>query len=173
MRSYVRGTLSRLPRGLRASAADDVAADALEALCRRRERIAAPERAMYRVARRLAWGRFPLDPREAPAGLLETEEAAEDATDALVDRLVLEEEFAKLPQKTRRCLCEHKALGRTAEEAADDCGAAKGTVTQSARRGLEAVHPAFDCVRLLEAVAGFVRRIVDLAVDGFVFWWTS
>jgi len=54
----------------------------------------------------------------------------------------LEEELAKLPEKTRQHLYEHKALGKTAEEVAASYGVRKSTVTESARRGLASLRPA-------------------------------
>ncbi|MGF0177258.1 RNA polymerase sigma factor [Streptomyces sp. Marseille-Q5077] len=161
LRNYARGKLSHVPSGMREMAVDDVIAEAMQALWRQREKLKAPERAMYRMVKRMALRRFPLDPKEIPADLFEAEEAAEDPTDELVDRLLLEDELAKLPEKTRRYLYEHKALGKTAEEVAADHGVAKGTVTQSARRGLEAIRPAFAHIQFAGAMLGLVRVIIE------------
>ncbi|MFJ8787058.1 MULTISPECIES: RNA polymerase sigma factor [Streptomyces] len=160
LRNYSRGVLNHLPSGLRQTAADDVTAEALEALWKQREKLKVPERAMYRMAKRMAWRRFPLEPKETPAEPSEAEEAAEDLIDELVDLLILEEELAKLPEKTRQYLYEHKALGKTAEEVAASYGVRKSTVTESARRGLAALRPAFDYLRYLAAIAELVRSIV-------------
>ncbi|SFX01333.1 RNA polymerase sigma factor, sigma-70 family [Streptomyces atratus] len=126
-----------LRSGQREMAVDEVMAEAMEALWKQRKTLKTPERAMYRMAERMAWRRFPHDPREAPADLLETEKAMEDPIDALVDRILVEEELAKLPEKTRQYLYDHKALGKTAEKVAADYGVPKGTVTQNVRRSLE------------------------------------
>ncbi|WSQ15101.1 hypothetical protein OG604_49510 [Streptomyces sp. NBC_01231] len=115
---------------------------------------------MYRMAKRMAWRRFPLEPKETPADPSETEEAAEDLTDELVDLLLLEEDLAQLPEKTRQYLYEHKALGRTADEVAASYGVCKSTVPESARRGLAALRPAFDYLRYLAAIAELVRSII-------------
>ncbi|MFJ2967598.1 RNA polymerase sigma factor [Streptomyces collinus] len=160
LRNFSRGVLDHLPPGLREAAADDVTAEALEALWKQREKLNTPERAMYRMAKRIAWRRFPLEPKEAPADPSETQEAVEDLTDELIDLLLLEEEFAKLPEKTQQYLYEHKALGKTAEEVAASYGVRKSTVTQSARRGLAALRPAFDYFRYLAAIAELVRSII-------------
>jgi DNA-directed RNA polymerase specialized sigma24 family protein len=141
-------------------AVDDVTAEALEALWRQREKLRVPERAMYRMAQRMAWARFPSDPKETPADLLEGEEDTEDPINALVDRLLLEDELAKLPRKTRQYLWEHKGLGKTAEEVAADHGVSKGTVTQSARRGLAAVRPTIDYLRFGAALYELLRLLV-------------
>ncbi|WP_445521375.1 RNA polymerase sigma factor [Streptomyces sp. NEAU-174] len=158
LRSYTLRILGHLPLGQREMAVDDVTAEVMEALWKQREKLMVPERAMYRMAKRMAWKRFPIDPKEVPADLLEAEEGAEDPIDALVDRILLEEEFAKLPEKTRHYLYEHQALGKTAEEVAASYGVAKGTVTQSARRGLEAMRPAFQYFSLARAIADVIIR---------------
>lgn len=72
----------------------------------------------------------------------------------------MEEELAKLPEKTRQHLYEHKALGKTAEEVAASYGVRKSTVTESARRGLASLRPAFDYLRYLAAIAELVRSII-------------
>jgi DNA-directed RNA polymerase specialized sigma24 family protein len=157
LRNCTCGKLSYLPSSQREMAVDEVMAEAMEALWRQRETLETPERAMYAMAKRMAWRRFPLDPKETPTDLLETEEDAEDPIDALVDRILLEEELAKLPEKTRQYLYDHKALGETAESVAADYGVSKGTVTQSSRRGLDKMRPAFDYLRFIAILLELIR----------------
>ncbi|GHB67431.1 hypothetical protein GCM10010331_64180 [Streptomyces xanthochromogenes] len=159
LRRYIGGTLRHLPFEQRERAVDEVAAETMAVLWEKREKLKKPERAMYQVAKRTAWRRYPLERKETPADLAEIEEATEDPIDALVDRILLEEELAKLPEKERRYLYEHKALGETAQSVADDYGVAKGTVTQSTRRGLEKMRPAFEYIRFFTALAEVVRVI--------------
>ncbi|WP_327230662.1 sigma-70 family RNA polymerase sigma factor [Streptomyces murinus] len=157
LRSYTRKKLSHLSFGQREGAVDEILAEAMEALWKQRETLKKPERAMYRMVERMVWRRFPLDQKEAPAPLLGIEEITEDPIDALVDRILVEEELAKLPEKERRYLYEHKALGETAQHVAAYYGVSKGTVTQSVRRGLEKMRPAFKYMRFLPGLMEFVR----------------
>ncbi|MEU7206118.1 sigma-70 family RNA polymerase sigma factor [Streptomyces sp. NPDC045470] len=160
LRNYTCRKLSYLPSSQREAAVDEVMAEAMEALWRQRETLKTPERAMYAMAKRMARRRFPLDPKEIPTDLLETEEDAQDPIDALVDRILLEEELDKLPEKTRQYLYDHKALGETAESVAADYGVSKGTVTQSARRGLDTMRPAFDYLRFLAVLLELIRQLI-------------
>ncbi|MEV7676247.1 sigma-70 family RNA polymerase sigma factor [Streptomyces sp. NPDC088752] len=162
LRSYTRGRLRHLPGGAREMAVDDVTSEVMEVLWRRRDRIEVPERAMYRTAFLIAQRRFPLSTKEAPMEAADMQEDVEDPMDELIDLILLEEELKKLPPRTRQYLYDHKGLGESAEDVGRRHGVKKSTVTESTRRGLEAVRPAFDYIHYVALVAEAVRWILHM-----------
>ncbi|WP_344005834.1 RNA polymerase sigma factor [Streptomyces thermocarboxydovorans] len=156
---YVFFRLRHLPYDRRTVAAEDVVGETVELLWRDRHKHRVPERIMYLIARRLAARRFP--PEKEPLALGEQPEETTDPMEDAEDLVTLEEEFAKLPEKTRRYLYEHKGLDKTAEEVAAEAGVSKGTVTVSVSGGLRRLRDAFEILRM---VLDLVRHILPVLV---------
>ncbi|MEU1407988.1 hypothetical protein ABZ471_37680 [Streptomyces sp. NPDC005728] len=156
---YVSVRLRHFPYDQRTVATEDVVGETVEVLWRDRHKHLVPERVMYSIARCLVARRFP--PGKEPLALEEPPEETADPLEDVADLVTLEGEFAKLPEKTRRYLYEHKGLGKTAEEVAAEAGVAKGTVTVSVSRGLRGLRDAFEILRM---VLDLVRHILPVLV---------
>ncbi|WP_189820408.1 RNA polymerase sigma factor [Streptomyces olivaceoviridis] len=154
---YVFRRLRYLPYDRRRVAAEDVVGETVELLWRDRRKHRVPERVMYAIACRLAARRSPLE--KEPLALEEPPEETTDPMEDVEDLLTLEEEFAKLPEKTRRYLYEHKGLGKTAQEVASGAGVSKGAVTVSVSRGLRGLREAFGIIRM---VLDLIRHILPV-----------
>ncbi|TGZ12405.1 hypothetical protein DV517_75000 [Streptomyces sp. S816] len=151
---YVSRRLESLPYDRRTVTVEDVVGETVELLWRDRHKHRVPERVMYPIASSLAARRFP--PEKEPVALEEPPEETTDPMEGMEDLILLEEEFAKLPEKTRRYLYEHKGLGKTAEEVASDAGVSKSTVTVTVSRGLRGLRGAFKILRMILDIIRYI-----------------
>ncbi|WP_344628349.1 RNA polymerase sigma factor [Kitasatospora arboriphila] len=94
-------------------------------------------------------------------------QAAEEP-EPIEERFDLEKALDELPPKEREYLVEHKGHGHTADDVARRHGVSKGTVTGSARRGLQKLRgsrwlaTAIQMAAIGNALHVVIRMIIDM-----------